>query len=76
MKNTKDFSDLKSTLPRAASPSAAHLKNTNFLFRENRTSKRIFASNLVVKRRRWRRNITTVATVVLVALTVSSLAFE
>mgnify|MGYP003630816372 CR=1 FL=1 len=74
MKNTKNFSDLKSTLPSASS--VAHLKNTNFLFRESRTSKRIFASNLVVKRRRLRRHITTVATVVLVALTVGSLVFE
>lgn len=76
MKNTEDFSNLKSTLPRATSPSATHLKNTSFLFKESRSNKRIFASNLVVKRRRLRRHITTVATVVLVALTVFSLAYE
>jgi len=75
MKNQNDFSDLKSTLPRATSPSAAHLKNTNFLFRESRSCKRIFASDLVNRKRRWRRNITAVATTVLIVLTLSSLVF-
>jgi hypothetical protein len=74
MKNQNDFS--KPSLPRATSPSATHLKNTHFLFRESRSCKRIFASNLVNKRRRWRRNVTAAATAVLVALTICSLAFD
>lgn len=76
MKNQNDFSDLKSPLPRAAPPSTAHLKNTSFLFRESRSCKRIFASNLVNKRRRLRRNITAVATIVFATLTICSLAFD